>query len=96
MKNILLDFNLPISILREGKKYIAYTPALDLSTSGNSYEQAKKRFNEIIQIFFEEIIKKNTLEEVLLDLGWQKMQAKWTPPIVVSNEFQNIKLNCCK
>ena len=67
MKNILLEFNIPMSILREGKKYIAYTPALDLSTSGNNYEQAKNRFNEIVQIFFEEIIRKNTLEEVLSD-----------------------------
>ncbi|KKP32710.1 MAG: hypothetical protein A2312_03975 [Candidatus Staskawiczbacteria bacterium RIFOXYB2_FULL_32_9] len=94
MKNILLEFNLPMSILKEGKKFIAYTPVLDLSTSGNNYEQAKNRFTEIVEIFFEEIIKKNTIEEVLTDLGWKKNQTKWTPPIVISNELQNIKLAC--
>jgi D-aminopeptidase len=73
MKNIKLEFNLPISIIKEGKSYIAYTPALDLSTSAENYEQAKKRFSEIVNIFFEEIIKKGTLENVLGDLGWRKI-----------------------
>jgi len=73
MKNIKLEFNLPISIIKEGKSYIVYTPALDLSTSAENYEQAKKRFSEIVNIFFEEIIKKGTLENVLGDLGWRKI-----------------------
>ncbi len=95
MKKAKLQFNLPVSILKEGKKYIAYTPVLDLSTSGDNYEQTKKRFEEIVNIFFEEIIKKGTFEDVLSDLGWKKVQANWRPPVVVSNEFQNIKLTCC-
>jgi len=73
MKNIKLEFNLPISIIKEGKSYIVYTPALDLSTSAENYEQAKKRFSEIVNIFFEEIIKKGTLENVLGDLGWKNI-----------------------
>ena len=89
----MLQFNLPVSILREGKKYIAYTPALDLSTSGNTFDQAKKRFDEIVHLFFEEIMKENTTEEVLKDLGWQKVNAKWNPPIVISNESQMVKLS---
>ncbi len=93
MKKTMLQFNLPVSILREGKKYIAYTPALDLSTSGNTFEQAKKRFDEIVHIFFEEIVKENTTEQVLTELGWQKVNAKWNPPIVISNESQMVKLS---
>ena len=93
MKKTMLQFNLPVYILREGKKYIAYTPALDLSTSGNTFEQAKKRFDEIVHIFFEEIMKENTTKEVLTELGWQKVNAKWNPPIVISNESQMVKLS---
>jgi len=89
----MLEFSLPVSILREGKKYIAYTPALDLSTSGNTFDQAKKRFEEIVNIFFEEITKENTIEDVLTDLGWKKVHAKWSPPIVISNESQIVKLS---
>ena len=89
----MLEFSLPVSILREGKKYIAYTPALDLSTSGNTFDQAKKRFDEIVHLFFEEIVKENTIEKVLTELGWQKVNAKWNPPIVVSSESQLVKLS---
>ena len=89
----MLEFNLPVSILREGKKYIAYTQALDLSTSGNTFDQAKKRFDEIVYLFFEEIMKENTTEEVLTELGWQKVNAKWNPPIVISNESRMVKLS---
>lgn len=58
MRKLNLEFKLPVSILREGKKYIAYTPALDLSTSGKSYEEAKKRFEEIVNIFLKNLLKK--------------------------------------
>lgn len=71
MNKIMLELQLPLSILREDKKYVAYTPALDLSTSGKNYQEVKKRFTEIVNIFFEELIKKGTLEEVLRDLGWK-------------------------
>lgn len=92
MKKLNLELKIPVSILREGKKYVAYTPALDLSTSGKNYEEVKKRFKEIVNIFFEELIKKGVLEEVLNDLGWRRVQTKWNPPVVVSQESQTIRM----
>lgn len=92
MAKINLEVNLPVSVIKEGKKYIAYTPALDLSTSGKNYEEAKKRFKEATGIFFEELIKRGALEETLTDLGWKKVQTKWNPPLVISQDFQTIKL----
>ena len=93
MKKTIREFKLPVSILREGKKYVAYTPALDLSTSGNSFDQAKRRFEEAVNIFFEELLKKGTTEEVFQELGWQKIHAKWSPPVVIANESQTVKLS---
>ncbi|MDP1629448.1 MAG: hypothetical protein Q8L57_02395 [bacterium] len=91
----MIKFNLqiPISIFREGKHFIAYTPALDLSTSGKNYEQVKKRFNEVVAIFFEELIKKGTIDEVLENLGWQKVKKQWTPPSLISQESEKIQLS---
>jgi len=93
MRKIMLEVNLPVSILREGKKFIAYTPALDLSTSGNSYKEAKKRFAEIVNIFFEELIKKGTLDEVLRDLGWKRVRTGWKPPVIISQESQTVRVS---
>ena len=90
---VKFNLQLPVSIFREGKHFIAYTPALDLSTSGKSYEQVKKRFNEVVSIFFEELIKKGTLDEVLESLGWEKIKKQWTPPTIISQESENIRLS---
>ena len=88
----MLEFELPVSILREGEKYIAHTPALDLSTSGKNYPEVKKRFSEIVNIFFEELIRKGTLKEALQGLGWKRVQAKWSPPVVISQESQTVRV----
>ena len=57
------------SIFKEGDSFIAYSPTLDLSTSGNSFEQARSRFKETANIFFEEVSKKGTLKTTLKNLG---------------------------
>lgn len=89
----MLKVKIPVSIMKEDKKFVAYSPALDLSTSGESYKEVKKRFGEIVNIFFEELIKKGTLEEVLRDLGWKKVQKKWTPPAIISQESQTVEVS---
>ena len=50
MKKIL-SVKLPVSIIKEGKKFIAYSPALDLSTSGKTYNEARRRFAEIVDMW---------------------------------------------
>ena len=47
--------NVPFIVWREGKQFIAYTPAFDLSTSGATLSQAKKRFREVLELFVEEM-----------------------------------------
>ncbi len=88
-----LNISVPLSIFREGNRFVAYSYALDLSTSGESYEEVRKRFNEIVDIFFEEIIERGTLNEVLGDLGWIQVQKKWNPPVIISQEYQKVKLH---
>lgn len=92
MSKTNIQFALPVSILREGDSYIAYTPALDLSTVGDSFEEAKKRFEEAVEVFFEEISEKGTLEDVLFDLGWQKHDKKFTPPVVISHQTEQFSI----
>ena len=92
MKKVALKFNLPINVLREGKKFVAYSPVLDLSTSGNSFEEVRKRFIEIVEIFFEEIINQGTINEVLSDLGWQKTTKTWEPPVLISQDSEVIQI----
>ena len=88
-----MSFRLPVTILKEKKRFVAYSPAIDLSTSGKNFEEVQKKFIEISNIFFEEIIKKNTVEDVLTDLGWQKIHHKWQSPVVVSQESKTVDIS---
>ncbi|MEK7537080.1 MAG: hypothetical protein AAB584_01390 [Patescibacteria group bacterium] len=92
MNKTALSFKLSIVFLREGNSFIAYSPALDLSTSASSFEKARTRFAEAAKLFFEEVIKKGTINEVLQELGWQKHNKEWQPPLIVSQETESIRV----
>ncbi len=92
-KLTLKEVNLPVTIFKEGKNYVAYSPALDLSTSASTYKKAQTRFSEIVEIFFDELSEMGTLESVLSSLGWQKVKSSWQPPVVISNYTQPTNLS---
>jgi len=83
--------NIPVTILREGKRFVAHTPVFDISTSGKTQKEVKKRLQEAINIFLEEVEAAGTLDEVLGDLGWQKAKrAGWKPPVEVSHQIEKV------
>lgn len=86
-----IEVNLPVSLITEGNKVVAYTPALDISTAGKDEAEAKSRFSELVNIFFADLVENNTVEVVLTDLGWVKEEQKWNPP-VISQESINVKI----
>ena len=86
----LMKYSLPVIFLRERKRIVAYTPALDLATSGKTVAEAQKRFAEASRIFLQEINEKGTLDDVLSSLGWQKIKKEWNPPTFVKSSYQNI------
>lgn len=84
-------FSLPVLITKQGKRFVAYTPALDISTSGKSEKDVKSKFEEMTNIFLEEIHEAGTEKEVLQELGWRKIEKKWTPPEVISTRSVNVR-----
>jgi len=95
LKRHLKIVNLPVTFLKEGNKVIAHTPVLDLSTCGNTLEQAKKRFAEALHIFIDELVKMGTLEDVLLDYGWKKAsrpEPHWLPPVFIGREQESVEI----
>lgn len=75
---------LMVSILKHGTRYIAYSPALDLSTSGRSENEAKKRFAEAAFLLMEELDEAGTVHDVLTELGWRQERKQWMPPQIIS------------
>jgi len=92
MHTKIKQLQIPVLFFKEGKKVIAYTPALDLSTFGKTLVEAQKRFNEVVTIFFEEIIKMGTIEDVLLECGWEKKRNEYLPPSVISHSMTSFSI----
>ena len=86
-----LIYNLPITIMKQNKSFVAYCPILDLSTAGKSEKDVKNKFVEMVSLFVEELVEAGTLSQVLSELGWKKLQNKWTPPKVLNSQFVSIK-----
>lgn len=83
---------MPVTILKQGKRYVAHSPALDLSTSGKSEKEVKKRFEQIVGIFFNELVEAGTFNEVLTELGWKKTAKQFQPPQVISQKSINVRM----
>lgn len=86
------QIKLTVNILKQAKRYIAYSPALDLSTSGRTEKEAKRRFGEASLLFIEELDKAGTLTDVLRELGWHQTKKQWSPPMVVSQEAVGVRV----
>lgn len=91
----IIRFN--IIVLQEGPAYVAWAPAFDLSSCGDSVKEAKNNLAEAVSLFWEECKKKGTLKKVLTSLGWQSIvkhhHKKLLPPKVVSQKQSTIALS---
>ena len=79
--------HIPVLFMKEGKMFVVYSPALDLSTCAPTFDEAKRNFSEATDLFFSECIKHKTLDRALESLGWQRSGLEpWQPPLVVGDE----------
>ena len=60
-----IALKLPVQITKQGKQFIAWAPALDLSTFGRSVAEAQRCFHEAVDIFVEELVEAGTVNRVL-------------------------------
>lgn len=59
------EIKLSFQIFKEGRSFVAYSPALELSTFGKTEVEARKNFAEAVELFFDEIEESGNLEWVL-------------------------------
>ena len=86
------SYSLPVTIFREGKAFVAYTPALDLSTAGKTEAQARKMIIEAVETFFDELTEMGTLDKALKELGWTSVRGNLQPPKVVKHDFMKVRM----
>jgi len=70
-KNKSVNINLGMYLFKEGRSYIVYCPALDLSAYGDSEIDAKQSFVDVFEITLKYMLDKKTLKDDLINHGWQ-------------------------
>ena len=70
---------------------MAIMPSLDLTTCGDSLEEAQRMACEAAVLFVEECLRMKTLDVALGSLGWRKMETRgWVPPAFIAHQSLNL------
>jgi hypothetical protein len=87
---VRVEGSIYVQYYKEGDVFIAYSPMLDLSSCGGTFEEASHNFNEAVDILFSECEERGTLEEVLLSFGWQTRREGedqiFIPPMLIGQK----------
>ncbi len=80
-------------IFKEGETFVAYCPKLDVSSCGNTIDEARKNLKIAVRLFLEEAEKMGTLEDILQESGYEKTDFNgWTTPRLVAAELMSTGL----
>lgn len=77
-------FRLEFYVFQDDGVYIAYCPSMDLSTSGNSFNEAVENFYECFQPHVECCVDQGTLFDDLVAHGWKLSKKGIRPPSFTS------------
>lgn len=72
-----MNISLRVEIFKEGDSYVALSPELNVSSFGETIEDAKRSAREALEAFLEECESMGTLEDVLEEAGFSKVNDSW-------------------
>lgn len=74
-----MKLQLTIEVWKKGNWYLARAPELDFVSQGKTPEEARKNLLEVIRIQFKEMKEMGTLEEYLVECGFETKGDQITP-----------------
>lgn len=69
-RNMTISGTLSGFLFKEGKSWVAYCQSLDLSSCGETEEDALDSVEQVIKLWLESCIQRKTLGDALAELGW--------------------------
>jgi predicted RNase H-like HicB family nuclease len=66
----IIELQLNVLVFQQGDYYVAYWPSLNLSSYGDTLDDAKVGFDEVIEAYFEECRENCSLHDDLIKNGW--------------------------
>ena len=72
---------------REGDLYVGLAPELNVSSFGETLDEAKESLKEAVDGFLEECETMGTLEDVIEEAGFEKTGNQWLPRQPIAAEL---------
>ena len=82
--------NFRAEIFREGAVYVGLCPELNVSSFGETVEEARKSLQEAVEAFIGECEAMGTLEEVMEESGFVKEGGVWISPKPIKQELLSV------
>ena len=80
------NISFTVHLFKEGDMFVAYVPELDLSSCGNTHEEAQRNIKDAVRGFLETSEAKGTLDEILEEAGYEREGEEWKAPKFVSSD----------
>ena len=64
-------------LLKDGDTYVAYSPEFDLSSCGETVDDARRMLHEALALFVAEAQRKSTFESILEEAGYRQKNHTW-------------------
>ena len=77
-------------VFKEGCTYVSYCPELDVSSCGNTIDEARKNLKIAVSLFLEEAKNMGTLDDILCEAGYELNEShNWEAPRIVATELMS-------
>lgn len=86
------ELDLTVQVWKEGPAFVAYAPELDVSSCGRTASQAKSHLREAISLFIEEAAERGSLEDILLEAGFERRGTSLKPRRILARERLRLTL----
>ncbi len=79
-----MEFAFTAHVFKEGDTYVAYAQALDVSSCGETGEEARRNIRDAVRGFLAASARMGTLDEILEESGYRREGENWQAPELVS------------
>lgn len=73
-------------VFKEGDTFVAWSPELDVSSMGASMDDARHNLREAVTLFIGEAEKMGTLQDILDEAGYARIETGWRAPELLAIE----------
>ena len=94
MTKTLDNFGVPftVHVFKEEGVFVAHTPELDVSSCGDTADEARQNIRVAVQVFLQTADENGTLADVMEEAGYKPAADGWLAPEFVSLDHLTVNL----